>query len=118
MLKVNLDSFKAIEQGVKPLYKVIVYFMEPETYTQDDYLIDVRGLNTSMSEGRYEIANTTITLKNREYYISRLLAKELPNNKLVEVYMTIAEQDVLVFRGVVSNNWQLTPEILTMSINA
>lgn len=121
MLKVDINTFNAIDRGIKPSYKIVVYFQEPETYTEDDYLVSVGDISTSMSEGSYEIANTTVTLKNEDYYFSKRLARELPNNKLVEVYLVIiAEagvQNILIFRGVVST-WQLTEMLLTLNINA
>lgn len=121
MLKVDLNTINAIEQGIKSAYKVKVYWQEAETYTEGDYLISIGDISTSMSEGSYEIANTIVTLKNEEYYFSKRLSRELPNNKLVEVSLVIpAEvgvQDILIFRGVV-NTWQLTELSLTLNINA
>jgi hypothetical protein len=118
MLHVSLDMLSAIEQGVKPAYEVTVYFQQPETYTEDDYLLSVGGLRTAMSGGRYEIANTSIMLSNENYYFSRRFAKELPNNKLVEVYMNIAGERILIQRGIVNQNWTLDEIKVTLNINA
>ncbi|NOZ68031.1 MAG: hypothetical protein GXP46_01980 [Deferribacteres bacterium] len=118
MLNVSIDSLNAIEEGINPAYKVVVYFQEPETYTEDDYLLNAGDLSTSMSEdGGYEVANTSVTLRNQEYYFSRRLAKELPDNKLVEIFMNTGFEDILLFRGVVYD-WQLTETELTLNINA
>jgi len=119
MLKVGIDSFNAIEEGINPEYKVIIYFQEPETYTKDDYLISPGDISTSISEsGRgYEVANTTIKLKNEEYYFSRRFAKELPDKKLIEVFMNTGFEDILMLRGIVSD-WTLTETELNLNINA
>lgn len=119
MLRVSLDTLNAIAQGAGIDYEVIVYWQEPETYTKADYLQDVGDISAGMSEeGSYEIANVGITLKNTDYYFSRKFARELPNNKLVEIYQLIAGQRILAFRGVVAQNWKLTPMGLTLNINA
>jgi hypothetical protein len=122
MLRIPLTAMQAIEQGVKPEYAVTVYFQQPETYTENDYLLSVGGLRTAMSEGRYEIANTSITLSNEKkdgsHYFSRKFGRELPNNKLVEVYMLIAGERILVQRGVVNKNWTLNEMKVTLNINA
>ena len=120
MLKVSLNTLKAIEQGVRPTFKVKVYWQDSETYTEDDYLVSVGSLSTSMSGDGYEIANTTVVLKNDQYYFSRKCARELPTNKLVEIFLSIEDQDVIVFRGVVprESGWALTETELTLNINA
>ena len=121
MIQISLSTLQAISRGVKPINKVKVYFQTPETYTDDDYLAGVGDLSVSMSsEGSYEIANTTITLKNKDYYFSRRLNKELPNNKLVEIFMNISGEEILIFRGIIPNEggWTLTKELLTLNINA
>ena len=120
MLKIDLQILRAIEQGVKPKYKIKVYWQEAELYTEDDYLLSVGDLSTSISRGAYEIANTTVTLKNQNYYFSRRLHRERPNNKLVEILMQIAGKDVLLFRGIIplSGGWTLTEMLLTLNINA
>jgi hypothetical protein len=118
MLRVPLDMLNALSQGVKPAYEVTVYYQQPETYTEDDYLLSVGGLRTSMSEGRYEIANTSIVLSNENYYFSRRFAKELPNNKLVEVHVNIAGERILIQRGIVNKNWTLDEMKVTLNINA
>lgn len=118
MLELSIESLNAIEAGIKPAYKVIVYFQEPETYTEDDYLVNAGDMSTSMSEsGGYEVANSSITLKNQDYYFSRRLARELPDKKLVEIFMNTGFQDILILRGVVSS-WSLTETELTLNINA
>lgn len=120
MLKVSLEALQMIETGVKPVYRVTVWWQEPETYTEDDHLLGIGDLSTSMSEGSYEIANTTVQLKNTDYYFSRKLARELPNNKLAEIHMEIAGEEVLVFRGVVpkERGWALSETVLTLNLNA
>lgn len=121
MLKVSLSSLIAMDAGLTtPVYTAKVYWQEPETYTENDLLSGVGDLSTAMSDGRYEIANTSIVLKNEDYYFSRRLAKELPNNKLVEIYMTVFDEDILVFRGIVprEGGWALTETELTLNVNA
>lgn len=118
MIHVPLDILRAIEQGVDPKFKAIIYWQQPEGYTADDYLIGGGDISTSMSEGSYEIANTSITLKNDGFYFSRRFAKELPNNKLVEIYLVIASLAILVFRGTVAKDWKLTKTMLTLNITA
>jgi len=116
MLKVGIDSLNMIERSFRPDFKVIVYFQEPETYTPDDYLSGVGDITTGMSGEGYEVANTTVTLLNRDYYFSKRLARELPNRKLVEIYAGFAE-DILLFKGTV-NSWQLTEQALTLNLTA
>jgi hypothetical protein len=122
MLRITLSAMQTIEQGVKPEFSVTVYFQQPETYIENDYLLSVGGLRTAMSEGRYEIANTSIALSNEKkdgvHYFSRKFERELPNNKLVEVYMLIAGEKILVQRGVVNKNWTLNETKVTLNINA
>lgn len=117
MLKVGLHTMRAIEQGSKLNYKVIIYWQEQEVYTEEDYLLSVGEISTNMSEGAYEVANTTVQLKNEGYYFSQRLSRELPNNKLIEIFMNIGAEDIMVFRGVVGS-WNLSPEVLTLNINA
>lgn len=121
MLKMDIDTMRAIEKVAEQHYKVTVYWQEAETYTEDDYLLSVGDLETSMSGESYEVANVTVSLRNKDYYFSRRLAWELPNNKLVEIYISIVTdagiRDILIFRGIVST-WQLTETTLTMNINA
>ena len=120
MLRINARILIAIEQGVLPAFKAVVYWQEPEIYTEDDLLVSVGDLTTAMSEGRYEIANTSVVLKNDGFYFSKRLAKELPNNKLVEIYMTVLGEDILVFKGIVpkEGGWTLTETELTLNVNA
>jgi hypothetical protein len=118
MLNVPLAVMRAIEEGEKPSYEVTIHFQQPETYTEDDRLMGVGGLRTAMSEGRYEIANSSIVLSNEDYYFSRRFARELPNNKLVEVHARIAGERILKQRGVVNKNWTLDEMKLTLNINA
>jgi hypothetical protein len=121
MLKIPLAVLNAVAQGRKPDYEVVVYFQEPEVYTEDDYLQSVGDIASSMSnEGGYQIANTIVTLKNVEKYFSHVrLPKELPDNKLVEIYAKLAGEKVLIFRGIVqSGGWKLTPMNLILNINA
>jgi hypothetical protein len=119
VLKTSIEAMKAIERGAKPEILVIIHFQEPETYTVDDYLGAIGALSTGMSsEGTYEIANTTLTMLNKDYYFSRKLARELPNNKLTEIFVRIAGELILIFRGVVARNWTLTDMNLNLNINA
>lgn len=122
MLKLPLAALIALDAGtVKPTYKAVVYWSNgTETYTEDDKLVSVGDLSTGMSEGRYEIANTTVVLKNEEYYFSRRMARELPNNKLAEIYLTISGEDILAFRGIIpkTGGWKLTDMGLTLNVNA
>jgi len=115
MLKLSLSVINAIAQAVKPVFKVIIYWQEPEIYTEEDYLDSVGDLSTSMSEGRYEVANTTVVLKNQDYYFSRRFARELPNNKLIEIFIVINSTDILIFRGTVNKDWKLNG--LTLALN-
>ena len=118
MLKISAESIAGIEKGSRTVYKVKVYFQEPEVYTEYDYLQNVGSVNTSMSaEGGYEIANTQIILKNLNYYFSRKSANELPVGKLVEIFTTVVSEDILIFRGIVST-WELTEMIVTLNLNA
>lgn len=119
MLKLPLNALAGIDANItQPAYTVKVYWQEPETYTIDDYLLVVGDLSTSMSDGSYEIINTIITLKNEDYYFSRRLAKELPNNKLMEIFMTMAGEDILIFRGLIPKvgGWTLSGTVLTLNI--
>jgi hypothetical protein len=71
------------------------------------------------SIGKYEIGNATITLKNRNYYFSKKFAKELPNNRRVEIYLWKGFEEILLAAGMVKdNNWSLTPTLLTLNVNA
>jgi hypothetical protein len=119
MLKMSIEAMKAIERGDKLELIVVMHFQTPETYTATDYLGAVGALTTGMSsDGIYEIANTTLTMLNKGYYFSRKLARELPNNKLTEIFVRIAGELVLLFRGVVAPNWTLTDMNLNLNINA
>lgn len=120
MLRVPAGALRAIEQGARISYAVKIYWQQPETYTEDDYLIDVGDINTSMSGGGYAIADMSVHLKNKGYYFSRRLEKELPNNKLIETFMMIEGAAVLIARGIVprENGWSLTDTVLTLNINA
>jgi hypothetical protein len=120
MLSLPVSVLNAIAQGQKPDYEVVVYFQEPEVYSEDDYLQGVGEISSSMSGEGYQVSNTTVTLKNIEKYFSHdRLAKELPDNKLVEIYAELAGEKVLIFRGIVqAGSWKLTPMTLTLNINA
>ncbi len=112
MIKAGLAEIAAIEQGIKPDYKVIVYWQVPEAYTESDLLISVGDITTSMSGGSsYEAANTVVELSNEDYYFSRKLEKELPNNKLIEIYI---HNSILIYRGIVSS-WKLTETTLRLN---
>jgi len=119
MLKITKEGMNLLEQGCRVKPEVTIYFQVPETYTEDDLLVSAGDTTINVSsEGGYSIANTTVTLKNEDYYFSKKFAKELPNNKLVEVFHLIGEERVLVFRGIVSKDWKLTPSLLTLNVNA
>lgn len=117
MLKLSLTSLNAIEQGAGMKYKVKIYFTVTEAYTEDDYLQSVSAISTSMSGGSYEIANTTVTLRNKDYYFSRKCVKELPNKRPVEIYGIIGAEEILLFSGIVGN-WTLTATELSLGVNA
>lgn len=122
MLKVSLSVLNAVEKGVKPELEVRVHFQQPETYTEEDLLLSVGALSTSMSsEGAYEIANTTITLKNEDRYFSRKFSRELPVKRKVDVLMTIEGEEIEIFSGIVSagrGGWSIKSGILTLNVNA
>lgn len=122
MLKLNLNSLNALQKNASLKNKVIIYWQEPEIYSTDDKLLSISSLNTSISsEGSYEIANATIELKNEDYYFSKRLSRELPNNKLVEIYRIISDsEEILEFRGIVPRDggWSLNDNILTLNINS
>ena len=121
MLNLPLNALVGLDGNItQPVYKVKVCWQEPETYTEDDLLFPVGDLCTSISESGYEIANVVIALRNEDYYFSRRLAKELPNNKLVEIFMLMDGEDILVFRGVVpkEGGWTLTETKLELNIKA
>jgi hypothetical protein len=119
MLKLSPEAMSYIEQGGRISPEATIHFQVPETYTEEDLLVSVGQLTTNMSaEGGYAIANTTITLKNQSYYFSRKFAKELPNNKLVEVFFIVGDERIQVFRGITNKDWKLTPSLLTLNVNA
>lgn len=118
MLKINKEGMNFLEQGGKVKVEATIYFQVPETYTEDDYLLSAGDLSANMSsEGGYSIANTTITLKNPEYYFSRKFAKELPNNKLTEVFLLIDQERVLAFRGIINKDWRIAVSAGTLTLN-
>ena len=118
MLKISKEGMNFLEKGGKVRTEVTIYFQVPETYKEDDLLISAGDNNTSMSsEGGYTIANTTITLKNENYYFSRKFTKELPNNKLVEVFDVIGEERVLGFRGIINKDWRIAASAGTLTLN-
>lgn len=118
MLKISKEAMNFLEQGGKIKHEVTIYFQVPETYTEDDYLLSAGDLSASMSsEGGYSIANTTITLKNEGYYFSRKFTKELPNNKLVEVFLLIGQERVLTFRGIINKDWRIATSARTLILN-
>lgn len=118
MLKVPVSVITAIERGIKPTYKVRVYFQQPETYTENDYLQPLGARKTTMSsQGGYAIGNTTITLLNKNYYFSKKFARELPVKRLVEIYAVVGGTEFLEFRGIVSS-WQRTKTLVTLQVNA
>lgn len=118
MFKISKEGMNFLEQGGKTKSEVTIYFQVPETYKEDDLLISVGDINTSMSsEGGYSIANTTITLKNEGYYFSRKFAKELPNNKLTEVFFLIDQERVLAFRGIINKDWRIAASAGTLTLN-
>ena len=119
MIHASLATLQALEKGLALQYKVTIYFQQPEIYTFDDLLRSVGDPSQSLSsDGGYEIGNTTIVLDNKDYYFSRKFAKELPNNKLVELHMQAGDESILLFRGVVANGWTLTQTELTLQVNA
>lgn len=118
MLKVTAGTLNAIERGSGVIFKAKIFFQEPEIYTPEDYLNDVGAIASRMSsEGSYEIANTTIELKNTGYYFSERFKDELPVDKLVIIYMTVNSEDIEVFRGIVSG-WSLEGTLIKLTINA
>jgi len=120
MLKINLNGINTIDKGRNPEYRVKIYFQQTETFTEDDYLQSVGSINSSMSSvGQYEIGNASVVLKNKDYYFSRKFEKELPNNRRVEIYLWTGFEEILLAAGIVrDNSWTLTPETLTLNLNA
>jgi len=120
MLKLKLAGLNALEIGQKHVFKVKVYFQQLEIYTELDRLQSVASINSSMSSvGLYSIGNATITLKNYDYYFSDKFARELPNNKRVEIFLDMGIEEVLVASGTVrDNSWSLTETLLTLNINS
>lgn len=119
MLKLSLDSYKAIENGVKPVFKIIVYFQSPEIYTEEDFLDSALPVRTGMSRDGYEIGNFTVRLKNISKYFSRKFTRELPNRRQVELRMNVGYEDIVVTSGIV-NTWQydLASNIVVLNVNA
>ena len=120
MFRIGLASLNAIDSGILPEYRIKVHFRIPETYTPDDYLQSVSSIDSSMSSvGSYGIGNASVTLKNIDYYFSRKFARELPNNKRVEIFLWTGHEEILIFAGIVKDNsWQLSATALTLGVNA
>ena len=118
MLKLSKEVLSAILSGDMSYgKKVMIQFQSPETYTEDNYLDSIRGINMSMSDdGGYEASNTSITLKNTDRYFSKFFARELPIKKAVQIFFIIAGIDVEVFKGIVAD-WKLTKESVELNIN-
>lgn len=119
MIKANLSVLNAVERGIKPSYKVRIYLQEPEDYTVNDYLLSVGRISASLSsEGGYAIANTTVSLKNKDRYFSIKFARELPVKRLVEIYMLLDGNEILRFRGVVGS-WKYSKRTdIELTVNA
>lgn len=118
MIKLSLNALNALASGIKPVFTVKVHFQEPEIYTEDNFLQSPGTISTSISrEGGYSIANSTIELNNVGFYFSEKFEKELPNEKLVEIFVNVAGESKVIFRGTVSS-WTLTPLNLTLNVNA
>jgi hypothetical protein len=118
MLKLPITALNAIQQGIRPEYKVRVHFQAPQDYTEDDYLQDIGQMRWSMSQdGPYEITNGSITLKNINYYFSQFFDRELPDNKRIEIYLIIGAEEILLTSAVI-RRWTLTPTIVTLEVNA
>lgn len=114
MIKASLNKIRQIEQGKNIDFIVKIHWQVPEIYSADNKLIRVGDITTSISDNVYEVANTTIELSNEDYYFSRRLEKELPNGKLVEIYIY---DDILLLRAIV-DGWELTQTTLRLNINA
>jgi hypothetical protein len=118
MIRLSLNALTALARGAKPQYKVKAYFQQPEEYTVADYLESVGPINASLSnEGGYSVANTTITLRDTYRHFSKKFAKELPVRKVIEVYILIAGEAYLKFRGAVGG-WSKDRPLVTLDLNA
>ncbi len=120
MIRVSAAALREIVRGTKPSWKAVIHFQTPETYSEADYLISVGEIQTSISgDRRYEISNALVTLKNEGYYFSRRPRHETPDHKLTEIYMTVLDEDILIFRGIVPlGGWTLTEMTLTLQVTA
>lgn len=119
MIKAPLAVMNAVECGIKPKYKVRVYFQQPEDFTVDDYLLSIGRISAALSsEGGYAVSNTQVVLKNEQRYFSRKFARELPVKRLVEIYMVLDGTDILRFRGIVGS-WKYSGRTtVELSVNA
>ena len=127
MLRTDLETMNLIEAGVATTFEVVIHFQQPETYAEDidpadstvlPFLSSVGDLSSSMSvDGGYEIGNTTIVLKNRDFYFSRRFARELPNKRLCQIFMRLGAARIERFRGIITDGWKLTPTTLTLQVN-
>ncbi len=119
MIRAPLPTIRAIEKGSQLKYSVTIGFQQRETYTIDDYLISEGDISQSVSgAGAYEIQNTTVMLKNKDYYFSRKFSRELPNGKPVAISVIVADQTIEIFSGVIDNNWSLTATELSLPVHA
>ena len=121
MLDVSQETMILIERGLKPYPELEVYYSDdPETYTEDDYLVphSLGIQSTSVSdEGGYEISNVTVSLLNRDYYFSRRFYYGLPSGKLAVIYDVLNSERIERFRGRITD-WELTEQILQLQITA
>ena len=119
MIRASIPTIRAIEKGAPLQFIVVVGFQQPETYTVEGYLNSAGDISQSMSgEGAYEIQNTTVMLKNDQYYFSRKFSREMPNGKPVVISIIIEGQTIEIFSGVIDNNWSLTPTELSLPVHA
>jgi hypothetical protein len=119
MLQLTPYSLAALEGICNPVYKAKVYFQSPEIYTVEDYLQSIGPISSAMSkEGGYVVQNTIVILINRDFYFSRKFAKELPVKKLIEIFIVINSEEILIFSGIVSDSSQLDETTLTLPVNA
>jgi hypothetical protein len=66
MIKEGVKNSDLILQ-YKPKYKVTIALKNSVVFTEDDYLINVTGINQELNnETNYAIGNVTITLKNKD----------------------------------------------------
>jgi len=114
---------KSILQNINQLYttkvkyKVKVYFLQPELFTEDDKLISVSNLVSSLSvEGAYEISNSTILLSNKSFYFCNRLYYEIILGKSCRVLIEFVNEDIDFMMAKI-RDWKLSSTILELKIN-